>query len=54
MVYIISAVIETDMILLVSTLEKSEVKLIILPRCIFPLMSETIIHTRARPRKNGV
>ena len=41
-------------ILLVSTLEKSDVKLMILPRCIFPLIRETTIHIMASPRKNGV
>src|ERR1035437_8230086 len=52
--YIARAVIEIAIILLVRTLVKSVVKLMILPRCIFPLTSETTIHIRARPRKNGV
>jgi hypothetical protein len=42
------------MILLLKTLVKSEVKLMILPRCIFPLTSETTIHIKASPAKNGV
>jgi len=40
------------MTLLLSTLEKRDVKLMILPRCIFPLASETTIHIIARPTKN--
>ena len=54
MLYIARAVIETAMILLVSTLVKRVVKLIILPRCIFPFITEMIIHIMANPRKNGV
>ena len=52
--YIARAVIETAIILLVRTLVKSVVKLMILPQFIFPLTSETMIHIRARPMKNGV
>jgi hypothetical protein len=48
------AVIETAMILLLKTLVNSEVKLMILPLCIFPLISETTIHINASPMKNGV
>lgn len=48
------AVIDIAMILLLKTLTKSVVKLMILPRCILPLTSETMIHITARPMKNGV
>ncbi len=53
MVNIIRTVIDVAIILLLRTLVKSVVKLMILPRCIFPFNSETIIHIRARPAKNG-
>jgi len=42
------------MILLLRTLVKRVVKLMIFPRCILPLASETIIHIKASARKNGV
>jgi hypothetical protein len=51
--YIARAVIEIAIILLVRILVNNVEKLMILPRCILPLISETIIHIRASPRKNG-
>jgi len=50
----IRAVIEMAMTLLVRTLVKRDVKLMTFPRCIFPLTSDTIIHKKTSPRKNGV
>jgi hypothetical protein len=50
--YIKRAVIESAIRLLPRTLLKRDEKLMILPRCILPLISETISHINARLTKN--